>query len=136
MHLIIDGVSSNIQLMTTQALIYRWLYDAVKIADMSPEGEPVIKSFAWPGSTDSDAISAYQFIKESGIAVHCYPERQFVFIDVFSCKEFDLERMIDHIIKQFKIKQPRVVILRRGVDMNSGKIIPATFESQEDLNGI
>ncbi len=47
-------------------------------------------------------ISAVQFIKTSTIIVHALDELQAVFIDLFSCKEFDYEVVEDLIAQHFQ----------------------------------
>ena len=44
-----------------------------------------------PGAT-IEGISAFVMIAESHISIHTFPEKDYVFMDVFSCKSFDAEK--------------------------------------------
>ena len=131
MHLIVDFQSSNICLMTDKHDLANLLNKLAEIAEMQAVGEPIVIDFPWPGSNDCDALSAVCFLEESAITVHTYPEKQFAFVDVFSCKDFNANNIIGHIIRAFKAKSPTILILDRGIDMKSGKIIPARLRGEK-----
>ena len=128
MHLHLDAYAENTNLMTDKKLMAAWLTETVKVAGMTPFGKPYLQGFPWPGSQDWMALTAFQPLMESGLSVHCWPERKFVFIDLFTCgemKEETEERVIGHIIRTFRISNPTIIILDRGVDSKTGTIIPA-----------
>ena len=56
---------------------------------MIPHGKPLINRF---GEGELGGFSLMQFIKTSSIVVHADEHQGRVFIDIFSCKEFDIER--------------------------------------------
>ena len=115
MHLIVDGHAENTELMTNEPALRGWLQLAVKKAGMEPFGRPYIQGFPWPGSTDWSALTAFQPMMESGLSVHCWPERKFAFVDLFSCGEFDAEAGAAYIAESFGMVAPTVLLLRRGV---------------------
>lgn len=128
MHLIMDSYAENTRLMTDRQLMRGWLYRTAIVAGMNPIAKPLIYGFPWPGSKDWTAITAFQSLMESGLSVHCWPERGFVFVDLFTCGEMDEEtekRVTDHIIRTFRMVNPTKVVLDRGVDSLTGEIIPA-----------
>ena len=129
MHLILDGQAGNIRLMTDKVLMREWLRETVEVAGMKPFGEPFIWGFPWPGSRDWTALTGFQPLIESGLSVHCWPERMFVFVDLFSCNEFDSDKVIKHISESFRmddrLEKPTVIILDRGINPKSGWIMPA-----------
>ena len=51
--------------------------------------EPVVISHK-SEKKDESGITGFVIIAESHISIHTYPEKSQAFIDVFSCKEFDL----------------------------------------------
>jgi len=123
MHVIIDGRSKNKELLEQEHLLKAWLIKTAKQIGMTIYGEPVVVDYPWPGSYYT-ALSAICFLGESSILVHTYPEYSFVFIDVFSCKDFDCDMLEGNICRDFKIVNLHVFQLQRGV--KDGKIIPAT----------
>lgn len=46
--------------------------------------------------------SGSSLLSESHIYLHCFPERKFAFVDVFSCKHFDAEVATSYIVETFK----------------------------------
>lgn len=124
MHLILDGHADNVGLMTDKVLMKEWLVETVEIAGMHCFGEPFIYGFPWPGSTDWTSITAFQPLMESGISLHCWPERRFAFIDVFSCNDFDEAKVIGHICRSFQMEKPTILLLDRGINPKTGEIIP------------
>lgn len=59
-------------------------------------------------------ISGVVIIAESHIAFHTFPEDGFVSLDIFSCKNFDVELAIDFIVKGFGIERFEHSIFERG----------------------
>jgi len=131
MHLIMDGYAHNVALMTDKKLMEEWLKQAVEKADMTPFGEPFIYGFPWPGSKDWTAITAFQPLMESGLSVHCWPEKRFVFIDLFSCNDFQEGKVIAFMVDSFKMWRYKWLLLDRGIS-KTGKIIPATLRRTSD----
>jgi len=128
MHLIVDGKAKNIWLMTDKALLSGYIRALVEATGMTVFQEPIVSGYPWPGSTDTDALSAVCFLKESAVMVHCYPEQSFVFVDVFSCKEFDVGKIYGHIKRAFEMDDAKCVVLERGVDAETGQCVPATVK--------
>jgi len=61
-----------------------WLPEMVKAIGMKCVGDVVIQEYAhWETGI---APSAVQFIEESAVVVHCYPEGNFIQIVLDSCK--------------------------------------------------
>ena len=127
MHLIVDGYAHNIELMTGKKVMAEWLVQVVQKAGMTPFGKPYIQGFPWPGSDDWTALTGFQPLMESGLSIHCWPEKSFVFIDLFSCNDFSYGRVIAFIVGSLDMWKYNHIILDRGVDSKTGKITPVTF---------
>jgi S-adenosylmethionine decarboxylase len=99
MHLTIDGYGDNQKLMQDEQFIYQLLDSYPARIDMTKISAPHV--FKYIGSKPEDwGISGFVFIAESHISIHTFVERCYVNIDVFSCKDFDAER----VVKDFKDK--------------------------------
>lgn len=59
-------------------------------------------------------ISGVVIIAESHIAFHTFPEDGFIALDIFSCKDFDINIAIDFISKSFDVKEFNHSIFERG----------------------
>ena len=64
---------------------------------------------------EDDGITGVTIIAESHISLHTYPEKNFVFVDLFSCKPFDVEGAKDYIVQFFQSKSPSVHLCERGL---------------------
>lgn len=116
MHVIVDGKARNRTLMTDKERMCAYLRELADVVGMTIFGEPVVVGYPWPGSQDADALSAVCFLAESSIVVHTYPEKHFAFVDVFSCKDFNSDRVYNYIRRSFVMDDPKLIILARGLD--------------------
>ena len=115
MHLIIDGYGSDPAKMQDVDLIYDILdrYPArIGMVKISP---PYVSKYV--GSKPEDwGVSGFVLIAESHISIHTFPERSYINIDVFSCKDFDPEQAIRDFTEYFGLKEARSYILQRGLE--------------------
>jgi len=63
--------------------------ELVRVVDMVAHGECYIDRF---GIGDLRGYSAMQFIETSSITIHIDEKGKRVFIDIFSCKDFDTQK--------------------------------------------
>ncbi len=56
----------------------------------------------------------FVLIAESHISVHTFPEKQYLSLDMFSCKPFDTDLAVETIKKYFKIQKYEMKVLDRG----------------------
>jgi len=54
-------------------------------------------------------------IAESHISIHTFVEQNYLNIDVFSCKNFDAERVIKDLSNRFQLTKIRTHILDRDI---------------------
>src|ERR1041384_117208 len=73
--------------------------------------------FKYSGLKPEDwGLSGFVLIAESHISIHTFPEKQYLNIDVFSCKEFDAQTAIDHMKQSFGITEVATRVLERGLE--------------------
>jgi len=99
-HLILDmgGCNENISRKESLRAFVGELVDAI---DMVAYGEPIIEHFA----THSQAAAGYslvQLIETSAITAHFSDHNRDVYLDVFSCKSFDGDRVVQVVDKYFE----------------------------------
>jgi S-adenosylmethionine decarboxylase len=115
MHLIIDGYSGNAQKMQDVDFIYQLLDAYPSQIGMTKISLPQVSKYT--GSKPEDwGISGFVLIAESHISIHTFPERSYINIDIFSCKEFDAEQTIRDLQQQFGLDEIRSYILNRGLE--------------------
>ena len=110
-HLILDmgGCNGNIALKESIRAFVAELVDAI---DMVAYGEPIIEHFA----THSQAAAGYslvQLIETSAISAHFSEQNRDVYLDVFSCKPFDGEIVVQVVDKYFAPKTIYMLSLGR-----------------------
>jgi len=120
MHLIIDGYGGDPQKMQDEGLIYRLLDAYPSQIGMNKIAPPKVSKYV--GAKEEDwGVSGFVLIAESHISIHTFPERSYINIDVFSCKEFDPERVIREFRQQFELAEVRSYVLNRGLEYYSPK---------------
>lgn len=128
MEIKIDGTAYNTELMRNQVAMKSFLCKLAAVAEMHVKGEPSTMAYAWPGSQDHSALSAHCYLEESSINIHCYPDKEYVFVCLWSCKDFDDNRVVACVAKSFDMPDPHALILDRGIDSN-GDCIPASVRA-------
>ncbi len=118
MHLIIDGFVSNPELLESEELIYQLLDDYPAQIGMTKVAPPYV--FRYIGSKPEDwGISGFVVIAESHISIHTFPERGYVNIDVFSCKDFEPEQAIKDLQARLELTKLRSYLLNRGLEYSN-----------------
>jgi S-adenosylmethionine decarboxylase len=112
MHLIIDGFGKNKDILQDENFIFELLNAYPDKIGMTKISEPIV--FRYSGSKPEDwGVSGLVFIAESHISLHTFVERGFINIDVFSCKDFDAERIMDDMKSNFELTRMRSCLVRR-----------------------
>ena len=115
MHLIIDGFGGNRSMLQSEELIRQLLDDYPSQIGMTKVAPPYV--FRYVGSKPEDwGISGFVLIAESHISIHTFPERCYVNIDVFSCKDFDSEQAIRDLQARLELTELKSYVLDRGLE--------------------
>ena len=115
MHLLIDGFGANRKTLESKDLIYELLDHYPSQIGMTKVEPPRV--FKYIGSKPEDwGISGFVLIAESHISIHTFPERCYVNIDIFSCKDFDSEQAIKELKDRFEFTEIKSCLLNRGLE--------------------
>ena len=70
-------------------------------------------------------VSGFVLIAESHISVHTFPERGYLNVDVFSCKDFDTDAVERDVRERFEADadQAKVWLMERGIDYDSPRAL-------------
>ncbi len=96
-HLILDCHACDVGAVTDPVNIEAFVKTLVDAIDMKAYGEPQIVHFGSDGAT---GYSLVQLIETSCITGHFVDENGDAYIDVFSCKEFSEETVLE-VVEQF-----------------------------------
>ena len=61
-------------------------------------------------------VSGFVIIAESHISIHTFPKRNYVNIDIFSCKSFDNDRALADAKDLFELENANTLLLDRGLE--------------------
>jgi len=71
--------------------------------------------FTYHGSVEDDwGVSGIVLIAESHISIHTFPDKEFVTLDIFSCREFDVDAAIEYFVSVFEPESYEKQVLMRG----------------------
>lgn len=98
-HMMVDGKKCKRELITSLNNWRKFIDDLVKAIDMVPHGDLVIDRF---GEGDDIGISACQLILTSSITVHTNDKAGDFYLDIFSCKDYDDQKVLNMVDKYFE----------------------------------
>ena len=111
-HLILDCRGCDRGAVRDRETLLEWLRTLVERIDMRAFGNPVCEHFA-THDPDAAGYSLVQLIETSSITGHFVDRNGDAYIDVFSCKAFDLETVRAVVNDYFRPATIRVSYLTR-----------------------
>jgi len=133
MHLVIDGYGADQARLEDAAAIYQFLDEYPDAIGMTKITPPHV--YVYAGQVPEDVgVSGFVIIAESHISIHTFPKRQYVNIDVFSCKEFDTQRAMAQLKERFGLQTVRSWTLDRGLEYSDPAV--ALKEMQSDRSAL
>lgn len=115
MHLVIDGYGGDSDSLGNEELIYEFLGDYPDRIGMTRISPPQVYTYRGKKPTDW-GLSGFVLIAESHITVHTFPERGYVNIDIFSCKQFDASAALHVVKRMFVLSDVDSCVLDRGLE--------------------
>ena len=115
MHLMLDGYGCDRERLENLSLIYNFLSDYPAKIKMTKIMPPYV--FRYDATSPEDwGISGFVLIAESHISIHTFPEKNYLSLDIFSCKEFDSTHSISYVNKLFGVQKSEIKLLDRGLE--------------------
>jgi S-adenosylmethionine decarboxylase len=73
--------------------------------------------FKYHGKVPEDwGVSGFVLIAESHISIHTFPDRGYLSLDIFSCKNFDFQQAITYVSELFGVTRHETNVLDRGLE--------------------
>lgn len=110
-HLILDMADCNENISRKESL-RSFVTELVDAIDMVAYGEPIVEHFA-THSQEAAGYSLVQLIETSAISAHFSDHNRDVYLDVFSCKPFDSDIVVQVVDKYFEPKNIYMLSLGR-----------------------
>jgi len=126
-HITLDCYECNKEKLKDLKFILNFLDELPDLIGMKKIAPPYAISYSGnPNSFDRGGISAFVIIAESHISCHTFPFNNYISFDIFSCKDFDIDKAINFVIKKFEVKKYERKIFTRGKDFP--KELPKTVK--------
>ncbi len=133
MHLVIDGYAGDTGKMWDVELVRNFLINYPDNLGMTRITEPNVLEYNGPKIEDA-GVSGFVIIAESHISIHTFPYRNYVNIDIFSCKSFDNEQAAQDAKELFGLKELKTWLLDRGLEwLDSRQGLAETEEQRTAL---
>ncbi len=109
----IDLLDCPHEMIDNKDTVLDFIQKVIKYIDMKAHGPTYIERFGEIGKHPGPGYSAMQFIETSSITIHCDEFDNRVFIDIFSCKDFDADAAAQFSKEYFKAKEIKYTPLER-----------------------
>lgn len=120
-HLIIDAGGCDRAKLVDQTYLYRLLNELPGKIGMTKMTLPHVVEWLdkW---AETPGFSGFVMLAESHISLHTFPDSDYVFLDIFSCRDFDVESAKKMLIEAFGAKKVTVNLVQRGLDFPKPEI--------------
>ena len=113
-HLILDCYCCNPEHLDNIDSCYRFLDELVEIVGATKQTQPYV--FRTPDEFEGkEGLSGWVPLVESGISIHTLTTNRFISLDVYSCKEFNRESVIEFTRQFFEPAEIEQQFLLRGL---------------------
>ena len=120
-HLTLDLSECNKERLGNLNFIFNLLNDLPDKIGMTKITQPHV--FPYSGLIPEDkGITGVVIIAESHISIHTFQDKDYVFVDLFSCKPFDVDTAANFLIDAFEAKKVEKNIVQRGLNFPREKI--------------
>ena len=99
-------------------LCYEFLEELVEILNVEAQSPPFIFRTDGKRFPDKAGLSGWVPLVESGIQIHTLTVKDFISIDIYSCRPFDVEPLKAFVHEFFSPKRIGEQFLERGLDYN------------------
>jgi len=126
-HITLDLKGCPKDILSNYQLHFDYLKNIPELIQMTPITQPYV--FPYSGLVPEDkGITGIVIIAESHLSIHSFEDKGYTFIDMFSCKPFDVERAENYIMDLFKPTKVERNLIQRGKEFPRVNI-DVTFES-------
>jgi S-adenosylmethionine decarboxylase len=114
-HLLLDCSGCDPIKMTDRDNIAKFTRELCQAIDMVSVGDPWIERTAI-GMPDKEGYSLYQLIVTSNISAHFIDSSRHIYLDVFSCKPFDIDTVLLYTELYFSPAKIKTNFITRNAD--------------------
>ena len=112
-HLMLDLRKCDKEKLRDYNLVFDVLHDLPGKIGMTKITQPYV--FPYSGLVPEDkGRTGTVIIAESHISIHTFQEKDYCFVDVFSCKDFNVDYAADYLVEAFNSQDFDKYIVNRG----------------------
>jgi S-adenosylmethionine decarboxylase len=112
MELILNLADCDINIITSAGKLTEYSQQLCKVIDMIPYGDPFVERFGL-NHPKTAGYTLVQLIETSSIVGHFSEEWRTAYLNIFSCKDFDVTVARDFTTKFFKAKVAKELVITR-----------------------
>jgi len=112
-HLVLDCYGCDRRSINSKKTISSMLNELPELIGMKRISKPHIVEYEAEQEPES-GITGFVLLAESHISIHTYPKKGYFAFDIFSCREFDINKAMNYVRNKFRIKRIRRNIVKRG----------------------
>jgi S-adenosylmethionine decarboxylase len=113
-HLMLEAYGCPVEVLEDANLVYHILDDLPEAIGMHKLIKPYVVFTDGNDKKDPGGWSGFVIIQESHISLHTFIKRRFVTVDVYSCREFDVDKAIAYLKEKFKTDDVEYTVEMRG----------------------
>lgn len=113
-HLMLDGYNCAKEPLENANILFELLDKLPGKIGMTKMTAPYIVFTEGNDKKDPGGWSGFVLIQESHISIHTFVKRKFFTFDIYSCKDFDTQIVIEHLKELFKTDDLEYSIEERG----------------------
>src|SRR5213594_2987750 len=113
-HLTLDLSECNRRKLSDLSYIYNLLDELPDVIAMHKITAPYTFIYRPQTNPEEWGISGFVIIAESHISIHTFPDRSAAFVDIFSCKQFDLHKAMNYVVSTLEARRADKKISGRG----------------------
>jgi len=110
----VDGYNASYEKLASVEAITNFLDMLPAQIEMTKIMPPYVFKYDGGDKPEDWGVSGFVIIAESHISIHTFPEKKYFSIDIFSCKEFDIEKALNIIKEYFETEDLEVRTTERG----------------------
>ena len=112
-HLVMEASGCSYEKLSDMNLITQILDELPEKMSMTKVMPPYV--FNYKGLVPDDwGLSGIVVIAESHLAIHTFPDKGFLTVDIFSCKDFDVKMAVTEIVNAYQPKTWDEQLIMRG----------------------
>ncbi len=132
-HLTLDAYGCQRDQLESMERIYKFLDECPDQIYMTKIMPPYV--FKYNGIKPEDwGVSGFVLIAESHISIHTFPEKSYLSLDIFSCKEFNVPKTIKYLEQFFSLESYEHRLLNRGSEFPKRVMLAKELVTEDRLH--